>query len=126
MGKKDKKQRHQQRGSRRADFYKEEEGYEAGNSYPSDQEQPPPDDFEDEEDEQQEKNNDPQHLSNDMPSKFLLYQQSVQSPKGDISYMLKFFLMYVGGGSPSISKKIFVALLYSVRNGSIVIQDGLL
>ncbi|KAK0604645.1 hypothetical protein LWI29_017759 [Acer saccharum] len=100
MGKKDKKQRHQQRGSRRADFYKEEEGYEAGNSYPSDQEQPPPDDFEDEEDEQQEKNNDPQHLSNDMPSKFLLYQQSVQSPKGDISYMLKFFLMYVGGRQP--------------------------
>ncbi|KAK2643618.1 hypothetical protein Ddye_025381 [Dipteronia dyeriana] len=99
MGKKEKKQRHQQRGSRRADFY-EEEGYEAGHSYPSDQQQPPPDDFDDEEDEQEEKNNDPQHLSNDMPSKFLLYQQSVQSPKGDISYMLKFFLMYVGGRQP--------------------------
>ncbi|XVF05192.1 hypothetical protein REPUB_Repub05bG0150600 [Reevesia pubescens] len=35
-----------------------------------------------------------------MPSKFLLYQQSVQSPKGDISYLQKFFLMYVGGRLP--------------------------
>ncbi|KAJ8499209.1 hypothetical protein OPV22_009761 [Ensete ventricosum] len=34
------------------------------------------------------------------PSKFHLYQLSVQSPKGDISYMQKFFLMYVGGRSP--------------------------
>lgn len=38
--------------------------------------------------------------SNDIPSKFLLYQQSVQSPKGDISYMQKFFLTYVGGRMP--------------------------
>ncbi|KAI4334255.1 hypothetical protein L6164_018966 [Bauhinia variegata] len=38
--------------------------------------------------------------SNEMPSKFLLYQQSVQSPKGDISYMQKFFLVYVGGRVP--------------------------
>ncbi|GAB4859768.1 hypothetical protein Ancab_011248 [Ancistrocladus abbreviatus] len=36
----------------------------------------------------------------DIPSKFLLYQQSVQSPKGDISYLQKFFLMYVGGRKP--------------------------
>ncbi|XP_010943707.1 uncharacterized protein [Elaeis guineensis] len=34
------------------------------------------------------------------PSKFHLYQRSVQSPKGDISYMQKFFLMYVGGRFP--------------------------
>ncbi|XP_072998598.1 uncharacterized protein [Typha latifolia] len=34
------------------------------------------------------------------PSKFHLYQISVQSPKGDISYMQKFFLMYVGGRFP--------------------------
>ncbi|XP_039121656.1 uncharacterized protein LOC120258347 [Dioscorea cayenensis subsp. rotundata] len=34
------------------------------------------------------------------PSKFELYQRSVQSPKGDISYMQKFFLMYVGGRMP--------------------------
>ncbi|KAL9296863.1 hypothetical protein ACSQ67_022759 [Phaseolus vulgaris] len=38
-----------------------------------------------------------ENQSQDMPSKFLLYQQSVQSPKGDISYLQKFFLMYVGG-----------------------------
>ncbi|CAA7019041.1 unnamed protein product [Microthlaspi erraticum] len=38
--------------------------------------------------------------SSDLPSKFLLYQQSVQSPKGDISYLQKFFLMYVGGRQP--------------------------
>ncbi|XP_057455996.1 uncharacterized protein LOC130747159 [Lotus japonicus] len=41
-----------------------------------------------------------QHPSHDLPSKFLLYQQSVQSPKGDISYLQKFFLMYVGGRMP--------------------------
>ncbi|KAL6616407.1 hypothetical protein ACP70R_038677 [Stipagrostis hirtigluma subsp. patula] len=35
-----------------------------------------------------------------MPSKFHLYQLSVQSPKGDISYLQKFFLMYVGGRIP--------------------------
>uniref|UniRef100_A0A0D3EWI0 Uncharacterized protein n=1 Tax=Oryza barthii TaxID=65489 RepID=A0A0D3EWI0_9ORYZ len=35
-----------------------------------------------------------------MPSKFHLYQLSVQSPKGDISYLQKFFLMYVGGRVP--------------------------
>lgn len=35
-----------------------------------------------------------------IPSKFSLYQQSVQSPKGDISYLQKFFLMYVGGRMP--------------------------
>ncbi|XP_068664069.1 uncharacterized protein [Aristolochia californica] len=34
------------------------------------------------------------------PSKFELYQKSVQSPKGDISYLLKFFLLYVGGRLP--------------------------
>lgn len=33
-------------------------------------------------------------------SKFDLYQQSVQSPRGDISYLQKFFLMYVGGRRP--------------------------
>ncbi|XP_073286559.1 uncharacterized protein [Primulina huaijiensis] len=38
--------------------------------------------------------------NDDTPSKFLLYQQSVQSPKGDISYLQKFFLMYVGGRVP--------------------------
>ncbi|KAG0495312.1 hypothetical protein HPP92_000003 [Vanilla planifolia] len=33
-------------------------------------------------------------------SKFDLYQKSVQSPKGDISYLQKFFLMYVGERRP--------------------------
>ncbi|KAG9455069.1 hypothetical protein H6P81_007973 [Aristolochia fimbriata] len=36
----------------------------------------------------------------DAPSKFDLYQKSVQSPKGDISYLMKFFLLYVGGRLP--------------------------
>lgn len=35
-----------------------------------------------------------------LPSKFSLYQQSVQSPKGEISYLQKFFLEYVGGRIP--------------------------
>lgn len=35
-----------------------------------------------------------------LPSKFHLYQRSVQSPRGDISYLQKFFLMYVGGRLP--------------------------
>lgn len=38
--------------------------------------------------------------SRDLPSKFVLYQRSVQSPKGDISYMQKFFWAYVGGRLP--------------------------
>ncbi|CAI5510801.1 unnamed protein product [Closterium sp. Naga37s-1] len=32
--------------------------------------------------------------------KFVLYQRAVQSPRGDISYLLKFFLNYVGGRVP--------------------------
>ncbi|KAF7823249.1 methyltransferase type 11 [Senna tora] len=43
---------------------------------------------------------DDETLWDGMPSKFLLYQESVQKPKGDISYMQKFFLMYVGGRKP--------------------------
>lgn len=34
------------------------------------------------------------------PSKYELYQISVQSPKGDISYLQKFFLLYIGDRSP--------------------------
>ncbi|WVZ02431.1 hypothetical protein V8G54_023237 [Vigna mungo] len=52
---------------------------------------------EEEEDDADEATISHENQSRDMPSKFLLYQQSVQSPKGDISYMQKFFLMYVGG-----------------------------
>lgn len=50
-------------------------------------------------DQQEETLQDEQHPL-DGPSKFLLYQRSVQSPKGDISYMQKFFWIYVGGRSP--------------------------
>ncbi|KAL8496377.1 hypothetical protein ACS0TY_020188 [Phlomoides rotata] len=52
------------------------------------------------EEENQEKEKDSFGIDNGVPSKFSLYQQSVQSPKGDISYLQKFFLMYVGGKAP--------------------------
>lgn len=45
-------------------------------------------------------NQTPSNVVVGLPSKFSLYQQSVQSPKGDISYLRKFFLMYVGGRAP--------------------------
>ncbi|CAH8263903.1 unnamed protein product [Arabidopsis lyrata] len=59
-------------------------------------------DDEDEEnsEEEEDENCNEGNESSDLPSKFLLYQQSVQSPKGDISYLQKFFLMYVGGRQP--------------------------
>ncbi|KAF8403257.1 hypothetical protein HHK36_011358 [Tetracentron sinense] len=53
-----------------------------------------------EEHEAAEEETDERIQSTESPSKYLLYQQSVQSPKGDISYLQKFFLMYVGGRSP--------------------------
>ncbi|RID66514.1 hypothetical protein BRARA_D01647 [Brassica rapa] len=57
-------------------------------------------DEENSEEEEEEGSDELQSSSPDLPSKFLLYQQSVQSPKGDISYLQKFFLMYVGGRQP--------------------------
>ncbi|CAD5319676.1 unnamed protein product [Arabidopsis thaliana] len=57
-------------------------------------------DDEDEENSDEEEEQNDGNESSDLPSKFLLYQQSVQSPKGDISYLQKFFLMYVGGRQP--------------------------
>lgn len=55
----------------------------------------------DEEDKREgKKEEEDQNPSLDMPSKFSLYQKSVQSPKGDISYLQKFFMMYVGGRIP--------------------------
>ncbi|KAJ4978244.1 hypothetical protein NE237_009024 [Protea cynaroides] len=51
-------------------------------------------------DQEQEQEQEQEEQSILCPSKFLLYQQSVQSPKGDISYLQKFFLMFVGGRSP--------------------------
>ncbi|KAK6119855.1 hypothetical protein DH2020_046402 [Rehmannia glutinosa] len=53
---------------------------------------------EDEENQEKEKGFD--GINSGIPSKYSLYQQSVQSPKGDISYLQKFFLMYVGGRAP--------------------------
>lgn len=53
-----------------------------------------------EEDEKDEKYKYEDQSSRDLPSKFVLYQRSVQSPKGDISYMQKFFWAYVGGRLP--------------------------
>ncbi|KAI5065973.1 hypothetical protein GOP47_0018597 [Adiantum capillus-veneris] len=41
-----------------------------------------------------------QYQLSEGPSKYELYQTSVQSPKGDISYLQKFFLLYIGGRSP--------------------------
>lgn len=114
MGKRDKKQRHPQRNSHRAAFHYTEEG-EEGVSYESHaaskyslsegEEEVGKKDEEEEEDEEEEveiegNEETDEYPSKDMPSKFLLYQQSVQSPKGDISYLQKFFLMYVGGRQP--------------------------
>lgn len=113
MGKKEKKQKQQQKTSRRgASYYRneeDEEDYDFNNSYSqslassslSDQEPEHDDSNEEEEKEEVEEDGDDKTASKkDMPSKFLLYQQSVQSPKGDISYLQKFFLMYVGGRLP--------------------------
>lgn len=58
-------------------------------------------------------------------SKFYLYQKSVQLPKGDISYIQKFFLMYVGGRIPLHLQEDFcgTALLrYTFNNLSTSIQ----
>ncbi|PRQ32241.1 putative S-adenosyl-L-methionine-dependent methyltransferase [Rosa chinensis] len=111
MGKRDKKQRHQHRTSHRAAFHYTEEG-EEGVSFEShaaskfslseeeeEEEVEKKDEVEDEAEIEETEETD-KYPSKDMPSKFLLYQQSVQSPKGDISYLQKFFLMYVGGRQP--------------------------
>ncbi|CAI0544266.1 unnamed protein product [Linum tenue] len=102
MGKK-KEKKHRQHAPRTASYYYEDnygnggeendrpEGVIASSAL-SDQDKD--DDFP-EDNEQDEAN-----PSGDIPSKYLLYQQSVQSPKGDISYLQKFFLMYVGGRVP--------------------------
>ncbi|XP_062083091.1 uncharacterized protein LOC133789300 [Humulus lupulus] len=101
MGKKDKKLRHQPKHSRRAAFHDEEDD---SNSLPSNLTLSDQEEQEEEEDdidsEVEEEDETDEYPSTETPSKFLLYQQSVQSPKGDISYLQKFFLMYVGGRLP--------------------------
>ncbi|KAL2899468.1 Release factor glutamine methyltransferase [Bienertia sinuspersici] len=109
MGKNGKKQRHQQKPSsrqRHSHFPQEDEDFNFNGS--SDQNPPSLSlsNSEDEDENQQEQKQecDPQNhnllCDDSIPSKFSLYQQSVQSPKGDISYLQKFFLMYVGGRAP--------------------------
>lgn len=110
MGKSGKKQRQQQKPPRGSYFPQEEddEGHHHHYHYSDETLQSSSrginieDDkeVEDEDEVQEEDGADPNPLTDDMPSKFLLYQQSVQSPKGDISYLQKFFLMYVGGRGP--------------------------
>ncbi|XP_027773869.1 uncharacterized protein LOC107021125 isoform X2 [Solanum pennellii] len=97
MGKSGKKKSHQQNRRDRAYYLEQEEPeYPVAPTVESTQE-----DEEDEEDEEESQDDLISSFStNDIPSKFSLYQQSVQSPKGDISYLQKFFLMYVGGRVP--------------------------
>ncbi|KAI4382252.1 hypothetical protein MLD38_008240 [Melastoma candidum] len=99
MGKREKKQRHQRHPRRDSSHYLLEAPEEVDDptfdlETVSLSPKSPPSDSEPDVDDQ------PGGVSEDVPSKFLLYQQSVQSPKGDISYLLKFFLMYVGGRQP--------------------------
>ncbi|EXB38466.1 hypothetical protein L484_022367 [Morus notabilis] len=108
MGKREKKQRHQQKHHRRSVFHDPEED-EGDYSLPSSAFSSKMTNSDDEDNDEQETENDDEVEGKDetegyplteTPSKFLLYQQSVQSPKGDISYLQKFFLVYVGGRLP--------------------------
>ncbi|KAL3518530.1 hypothetical protein ACH5RR_021119 [Cinchona calisaya] len=101
MGKHGKKPSHQQqqRRARRAFSYSTNEEEEECVEQRDIEENEDESQEEEEEEEDNEFNQSPSS-NNDVPSKFLLYQQSVQSPKGDISYLQKFFLMYVGGRVP--------------------------
>lgn len=105
MGKHGKKQSLNHRRGKNTSYTNEEEEEEI-NDYPSN---PPPSEValsnsDQEEVEVEQENQETEKgsfgIDNGLPSKFSLYQQSVQSPKGDISYLQKFFLMYVGGRAP--------------------------
>ncbi|CAH1452437.1 unnamed protein product [Lactuca virosa] len=103
MGKNGKKQKNQ-RNQRSASYYledHEQQTYPSNNPAPSSQSDPnlTLSDEESESDDKNDQNPSPDD-DNSLPSKFSLYQQSVQSPKGDISYLQKFFLTYVGGRAP--------------------------
>ncbi|KAK6119867.1 hypothetical protein DH2020_046392 [Rehmannia glutinosa] len=105
MGKHGKKQSLNHRRGKRTSYTVEDDNEDEIHDYPptssarevalsnSDQESQ-----EDEENQEKEKGFD--GTNSGIPSKYSLYQQSVQSPKGDISYLQKFFLMYVGGRAP--------------------------
>ncbi|CAI9105601.1 OLC1v1004563C1 [Oldenlandia corymbosa var. corymbosa] len=99
-GKKGSHQHQQQRRGRRAFSYNQEEE-EPGYSEPRDvEENENSNESEDEEGGGENDESNDSSSNEEIPSKFSLYEQSVQSPKGDISYLLKFFLMYVGGRVP--------------------------
>ncbi|KAK7263387.1 hypothetical protein RJT34_30976 [Clitoria ternatea] len=104
MGKREKHKQKHERGHRgRASFNYLQDEHHIDDTPPFSSSSSPPkfsDEEEEEEDDDEDTTPNHEHPSNDMPSKFLFYQQSVQSPKGDISYMQKFFLMYVGGRMP--------------------------
>ncbi|KAF6165984.1 hypothetical protein GIB67_012881 [Kingdonia uniflora] len=93
MGKRGKKQRHMNQKHQNHGFYNSDE--ETQTSLPLQ----PQEDEEGQQREEQEED-DENGSGDNFPSKFQLYQESVQEPKGDISYLLKFFLMYVGGRVP--------------------------
>lgn len=100
MGKKEKKQRPKQQHRRLYNQFNEDDGDALPSSaynLPSSSEQ-----IQEEEDEQdeEEEGNEEGDGTQSTPSKFILYQKSVQSPKGDISYLQKFFLMYIGRRHP--------------------------
>ncbi|WOG87708.1 hypothetical protein DCAR_0206939 [Daucus carota subsp. sativus] len=103
MGKHGKKQKNQQR-PRDKNYYYNDDYDQQHNSQPV---APLNNDVQDSESEDEDTNTTtdetaqtPSNVVAALPSKFSLYQQSVQSPKGDISYLRKFFLMYVGGRVP--------------------------
>ncbi|CAI0398261.1 unnamed protein product [Linum tenue] len=93
MGKKKEKKHRQQHAPRTASYYYEDDYGNGGGENDGPQSVVASSPLSDEDNEQEEAN-----PSGDIPSKYLLYQQS--SPKGDISYLQKFFLMYVGGRVP--------------------------
>ncbi|XP_057806199.1 uncharacterized protein LOC131021124 [Salvia miltiorrhiza] len=106
MGKHGKKQSLNHRRGKKSSYALQDNEEEETNGYPlnpssalsdSDQESQE----EDEENQEKDKGSETSAgIDSGLPSKFSLYQQSVQSPKGDISYLQKFFLMYVGGRAP--------------------------
>ncbi|XP_057534109.1 uncharacterized protein LOC130812602 [Amaranthus tricolor] len=108
MGKNSKKQWNQKGSSHRhknSHSCLEEEDFSFNDSFDRNPTSPHCSTDDENQEEEHEVQNDPENLpysidNDSIPSKFSLYQQSVQSPKGDISYLQKFFLMYVGGRAP--------------------------
>ncbi|RDX82303.1 hypothetical protein CR513_36921, partial [Mucuna pruriens] len=105
MGKREKQKQRGHRGRGSFNYLEEDHDFDDTAPFSSSSRLSPSDEEKEEEsvddsNEEEETKKSDENQSHDMPSKFLLYQQSVQSPKGDISYMQKFFLMYVGGRMP--------------------------